>query len=195
MEANLRFNAYVRKNTSDARVASGNIARKRRKRMFTLEDGPGPRFHRGGSSDPRIAAPRAPLRDHASRVQSRSRACVVQCPKFQGTALKEQFGTILELEGWNVWLLRPQTFDTDPLWACLGPPLGKLFRSVRSVFSHRVLQIVWRVFYQLQRKTKNKSNGKQEKVGLAHGVFFDSGDATPLCDCHDFSQSRKAALL
>ena len=42
MEANLRFNELVHKNTSDARVASGNIARKRRKRMFTLEDGPGP---------------------------------------------------------------------------------------------------------------------------------------------------------
>ena len=42
MDANLRFNECVRKNTSDARVASGKIARKRRKRMFTLEDGLGP---------------------------------------------------------------------------------------------------------------------------------------------------------
>ena len=44
-------------------------------------------------------------------------------------------------------------------------------------------------------KRRKKGNGKHENVGLAHGVLFDSGDATPLCDSHDFSQSRKVAFL
>ena len=43
-------------------------------------------------------------------------------------------------------------------------------------------------------KRRKKGDGKHESEFGTWRVF-DSGDATPLCDCHDFSQSRKAAFL
>ena len=134
MEANLRFNAYVHKNTSDARVASGNIARKRRKRMFTLEDGPGP--------DSTVVEAPIPLRDHASRVQSRSRACVVQCRNFQDTAQKEQFGTILSWKGGTSGFCARKPLTRTPCGHVWDPTWEVISVREESVFASCVADCV-----------------------------------------------------
>ena len=168
----------MQKNNSDARATPWNIVKKKgTEKTFLLSEMVLDQLPPWWKIRVRVAEPRAPLLYKASHVRSRSRTCVVQRRKGVRYNSEGTIWYVVDLEGWNdLSFLRPQTFDTHPLWACVGPHVGGYFGSCGGWFlcTKRSSQVIVSCF----------------QLCTAFLFLAQTDDAAPLGDC---SQSRKTA--